>query len=117
MAKTALYAKIKSDLKALKATYNDMNDRIRCQMDVGEPLRAKLAKQWFELATATADMTAHLDNLKRREEKPTVTDKLRNLKNIFKDKAQLSAARADIQAKFEKLKPKIETLKNASKAI
>jgi hypothetical protein len=67
-----------------------------------------LQKHNDALTAAVAAMETHFQNLARRESNPTVGDKLRNLKNVFKDKSALAAQRKSAENFFKTgIKPQI----------
>lgn len=78
------------------------------------PGNCAILRKKFNQATQTADeLAAHFHTLKQREDAPTTIQKIRNMKNVFKDKTQLSFERALTETNFIKLKRRLNTLENA----
>jgi len=118
MAKTKLWLDLNRALDNLDATLGDVLQKMQCNMMVGEAQRKQLGEQYFALSSAAGAMTTHLGNLERRETSPTVGDRLRNLKNVLKDKEELKQQRKAIRQYFANMKDRIDKLKSqASQAL
>src|SRR5689334_6621496 len=107
MAKSRLVAKVNFELDAFETAIEAALEKVAKDEPVNQDLRQKImngSKGAFEAIDA---LKKHMENLERRENNPKLGDRLRNLKNVFKDKAQLSQDRkkvrdgiADMQAQF-----------------
>jgi hypothetical protein len=111
MAKSKLWSEVNRTLNELNNTYNEVDQRLKCLMPIDGALKDRLEHQYFAFSNAVGSMSTHLENLKRREEEPTVADRLRNLKNVFKDRNQLKDQRKAIRQYFTNLDPTIKALK------
>jgi hypothetical protein len=116
MAKSRLVAKVNFELDAFETAIEAALEKVAKDEPVNQDLRQKImngSKGAFEAIDA---LKKHMENLERRENNPKLGDRLRNLKNVFKDKAQLSQDRkkvrdgiADMQAQFVKLRGEMVT--------
>ena len=98
MAKTKLMERLNLALGALEGEIEAAQDETKGRLQPVGPETEKRLKQRFEEAEAAAQiLQTHLDNLKRREAEPTVKDRIRNLKNVFKDQAELKKRRQEFR--------------------
>jgi hypothetical protein len=96
-------ANVKTDLAIIKKTLESDRPLTREQFD-------HFGKQWDALSRASGAMAHHLENLERREQTPTAADRLRNLKNVFKNKEELKQQRAVTRQWYKNLDAKISQL-------
>ncbi len=119
MAKTKLLIKVIGELEKLK----DIVKHASATMHAGDRvdpvhLKALLDGQYTTLSVAISALDLHFQDLHRRENTPKVTDRLRNLKNVFKDKAALSRQRTDAQKLFDKaVKDQVKEAKKEADAV
>lgn len=114
MAKTKMWNDLNQALAVLDGTLNAVQNEIKSMNPITPQLRKDLWDHYTAFSAASGAMKTHLDNLQRREDTPTVTDRLRNLKNFFKDKQQLKQQRATYRTYFNNLQGRIDQLKNDS---
>ncbi len=114
MAKSRLMAAVRTHRTELE---NELDGFIRkCHLgDVSLDDTSRLMRKLLEFEKAIDDMDAHMQNLHRRENNPKVADRLRNLKNIFKDKQTLSNERTMVEAQFGRVKHETEGLRKQVK--
>jgi len=110
MAKSKLYSEVVRALNELDAALVDVQQNIQCRLPVSDTQKTRLSHAFINLSCAAADMSTHLENLKRREETPTAADRIRNLKGIIKSKEELKKQRADLRQYFDRMKHQIDTL-------
>ena len=114
MAKTKLISKLIDTMVQVENTLKQINATMNAGKYV-DPDAAKksLDKDFAAVDAAVAALETHFKNLHRREESPNALDRIRNMKNIFKDKAALSAHRsASEDLLIHKAKPDIATSKH-----
>ena len=108
MAKTRLLNAVSANFASLEHALGEVKDR----MDKYEPVtgqdRVRIQETFNATMAAVRAMRAHLADLERRENNPKVTDRLRNLKNVFKDKAELSRKRQEVRDVFAKIEAEIK---------
>jgi hypothetical protein len=110
MAKTQFIGAVDTAIKALLAEFAVFNAAVEKEEGIENIDLKKMVACYTTANAAMKALGAHLDNLYRRENNPKLTDRLRNLKNVFKDKAQLSAARQAARVKFGLMEQLMESL-------
>ena len=101
MAKTQLVGAVVNAIKALLAEFAIYNEAAASGEGIENIDLKKMTDAYAAARAALNALGTHLDNLHRRENNPKLGDRLRNLKNVFKDKAQLAAARQAARVKYE----------------
>jgi hypothetical protein len=97
------FSNVKTDLAHIKKTLESDHPLTREQFE-------HFGNQWDALARASSAMSRHLVELERRETSPSVPDRLRNLKNVFKNKQELAQQRAVTRQWYKNLDAKISQL-------
>jgi DNA repair ATPase RecN len=101
MAKTKLIGAVESAMRDLAAQMDLIDNSFRNFEGIDDSDLNKLSTRYEAAKTAMNALGTHLDNLHRRENNPKLGDRLRNLKNVFKDQQDLSAKRKAIKEKFD----------------
>jgi ribosomal protein S15P/S13E len=103
MAKTKLIIKIGDELDKYKAIFKQAKETINQGKYVDpDATQHALDTQYAVVNAAIHALEEHFKDLHRREGNPKVTDRLRNLKNVFKDKAALANNRRIAEDLLEK---------------
>lgn len=110
MAKSKLSIQLSQALSNVKTTLAGIQKTMEKDKKVKPEEVDKLGNQWDALARASSAMSRHLESLRQRETSPNVPDRLRNLKNIFKNKEELKQQRAVTRQWYENVEKKISKL-------
>jgi uncharacterized membrane-anchored protein len=103
MAKTKLLIKVIDELTKYKEILREASVTMKGGKRVDPVhLKALLDGQYTTLNVAISALDLHFKDLLRRQDTPKVADRLRNLKNVFKDKEALKRQRASAQDLFDK---------------
>jgi hypothetical protein len=111
MAKTKLLAAVHQSLDELAKELHRIGENAGSMHGVDEKDIGILATRWNAVNAAMAAMEAHINNWARRQNNPTLADRLKNAKNIFKDKSDLEKKRAAFATKFVGYKHAVEKLR------
>jgi uncharacterized coiled-coil DUF342 family protein len=116
MAKSKLCIQVELRLREVKTSLKDVERALEKDQHLTPQVKDKVFNQFKALADAAYVLTNHLDKLKERESHPSVADRLRNAKNIFKNKEELSKKRAEMRHQYEDLGKKIGKYREGVKA-
>lgn len=109
MAKTKLMEKLNIALSALEGELEAGQSECGGKLQpLSKEREGQVKKRFDEVKAAAQLLRAHLDNLKRRETEPTVKDRIRNLKNVFKDQNELKRKRQDFRDRLAQMEQDLE---------
>ena len=111
MAKSKLCIQVELRLRELKTTLKDVERTLEKDQQLTPKTQKIVSDQFMALYNASDALTKHLDKLKDRESHPSVADRLRNAKNLFKSKEELSKKRAEMRHQYEDLGKKVTKYK------
>jgi hypothetical protein len=101
MAKSKLYAKTYNAVGRYAELYDELIKEVN-QGSISDNTLSAMNSQATVVRAAFAEADQHFKDLERRMgPDKTVGDRLRNLKNVFKDSAQLAAARKQVSANLD----------------
>lgn len=116
-------AKSKLSVELSKALLDVFADLLRLKTIVDQQKKpseqdyAAFFEKFEALKSADIKISNHLHDLKKREQNPSVANKLRNLKNVFKDKQDLEAQRARSAEWYERAETAIGQIWDAVKEM
>ncbi len=111
MAKSKLAIQVELRLRELKTTLKDVEKELEADRHLTPRIKNQMEDQFIAFAKASDDLNKHLAKLKEREGGKSVPDRLRNLKNVFKNKEALSQKREQTRHQYEDLEKKIQKYK------
>lgn len=111
MAKSKMSLQVHMAFLNLKASSNSLKQHLEKKQPVPHDVMEKYYKDCDNLNNATYNLKIYLDKLAVREKSSTVADKLRNLKNVFKNKEELTQKRQNTRIWYDELSKKIMKLK------
>jgi hypothetical protein len=107
MAKTKLQSDVTIAFHTLKGNLTRIQQKLSKFEEVSKQDVSLLDQQYKTLEDARNAMVVHLDKLNQRANPTTVANRLRNLKNIFKNQDDLKAQRAAVRDAFNGMRAKI----------
>ena len=111
MAKTRLIAAAERAMSDLADQMDAIDKIFESFGDFEESDFQKMNARYNAAQAALKALGAHLENLRRRQsDEAKVADKLRNLKNIFKNKQELAARRKAARDKFDALQKRLDRI-------
>lgn len=122
MAKTQMIKNVEKALGDLMINVNDAKTCFKHLVQLGHPLppyvphSARMNAQFQTAETAAQILKAHLQKLEQQVSNPKTVDKIKNLKNVFKDQADPAKRKAayarcqELEAQLSAVKVTIKTL-------
>jgi hypothetical protein len=118
MAKSKLMAAVASALDTVEERLQMIKAQIKSGQNIDTSWLPVLQRDLADLDAATGAMETHFKNLAKRENNPSAAEKLKNLKNLFKDKAALAAQRKAAEGNFTgNIKPHIAEAKAKAQKV
>ena len=114
MAKTKLVNAAEAALKELAAQMDAIDKIFQGYGDFEDSDLQKMDSRYTAAENALKALATHLAKLQKRQDDPKVSDRIKGLKNIFKNKQELASKR---QAAGEKLSAMQKRLKSIKKSV
>lgn len=110
MAKSALLNAAKAAMKALKTEVQVVDKKFEDFEDIANSDVQKLQARYDAADKAVKELATHMENLEKRENDPKVADRIKNLKNLFKNKAELASRRKNTRDKLKTMQTKLKSI-------
>ena len=110
MAKSALLNAAKAAMKALKTEVQVVDKKFEDFEDIANSDVQKLQARYDAADKAVKELATHMENLEKRENDPKVADRIKNLKNLFQNKAELASRRKNTRDKLKTMQTKLKSI-------
>ena len=124
MAKTQMIKNVEKALGDLMINVNDAKTCFKHLIQMGHrlppyvpQLPARMNAQFQAAENAVQVLKAHLQKLEQQVTNPKTADKIKNLKNVFKDQADLAAKRKAAFARCQELEAQVSAVKVTIKTL
>lgn len=117
MAKSKLSIDLAQALVSTTATLANMQQTLERDEHLKPEVTDKLVKQLQTAQHLSIALENHLSDIAKRETSPKLADRLRNLKNVFKNKDDLHAQRERAGKRYKVLSQQFDQLLSVAKSV